>query len=1109
VASLATAFVTIRPDTRGFGTQLQRDVSSSADRVGREGGTRAGKGFTSGFKGAAGSLARSMGPLIGIGAVAGVVGSIAKQGIAFQDTMNSLQAVSGATAKQMAAVSKRATALGNDLTLPGVSAADAGNAMLELSKGGLSVADSMKAAQGTLRLAGAASIDAAKAAEIQANALNSFGLKAKDAITVSDQLANTANASSVEITDVAYSMQQAGAVFSSFQGPAVGAKKAMTELNTAVGLLGNAGIKGSDAGTSIKSMMMALIQPAAKAGRQIELLQYQQKNAVITQQQYDDVINGDAKASKDALTAIEKRNKNIKVSGDIAYTAAGKMKSLPEILQNLKTLTAGSSQSDVQHFYKNIFGTDGIRAALVLTKQAGKGYNDMEKAVTRAGGAQKVAEAKSRGLGGALRGLQSQFETIELVIYQKVAPGLEAIVRGASDLISKLQGGGGHASATFTAIGKSLSEVGALVRKELLPEIRQIMPVVLPVAKFLLAMFGEALIGAIKGAIQTIRGVVQVVSGVFKLVSDLIHGRWGKLWGDFKEILVGALNLIVGAFRVWFNVGILSIFKHGVFRLLSSWRGLFSKGTAESLPGLAIRGLEAVKGLFEGALRAVGRLIVGGIRGYIRLWTDLFKFYRNILVDGWKVLRSAFGGALAAVKTMISTAITGFVRLWRDLFTKLKGLASTGMQAIRTGIDTVLGKIKTGFSDAVGGIKRVWSTLRDAVRKPIAFIVNTVYNKGIVPFVNGIPFIPGTLHTIKGWATGGYTGAGGKYEPAGIVHRNEHVIRSEATESLNRRAPGFLDHLNKRGAQGSRGVPAGLLAGRLCRWRRWPGLHGRQGCLADRGSSDSADGADRAHQLPGHAGRLRRLACRRLGHQPQLPRRRRPRSCFYRLREVGTAGRFRRVGPQHRRPAQGRFGLAHPRRVPARPGRCAFAAGVRLVAEPRRRTRWPGPGAALLLVAEPVEAPRRHPPHQSWWRGRQWWRVLRRPVCQGREGCAEPGQVARHAAAHGPVGRRARRNDERCRREPEERRRRQDQGRHACGAPGRRRGEPVRQRAAVFQCGVSGAAGAGTAGVADPRGSSPDEPGVRRAARRGQPHRLKRSSGPPVDRSDAGHSWHL
>lgn len=218
----------------------------------------------------------------------------------------------------------------------------------------------------------------------------------------------------------------------------------------------------------------------------------------------------------------------------------------------------------------------------------------------------------------------------------------------------------------------------------------------------------------------------------------------------------------------------------------------------------------------------------------VRHWDSITKKFKA--AKDWVVgtFKRAWNAVQSVLETPVSNARTNIGRLIDKVHDFLVGVKNfvvgafkrewKGLQTIFTDpvtaarniFDNLLGPrgpIRRAFTGAVNGIKNIWSNLQGAVRAPIRFIVNTVYNKGIVPFVNRIPFIPGTLQTIQGFDVGGYTGQGGKYEPAGIVHKNEHVIRSESTEDVNRKAPGFLDHLNKRGAEALRGVLPGFWIG--------------------------------------------------------------------------------------------------------------------------------------------------------------------------------------------------------------------------------------------------------------------------------------------------------
>ncbi|MCF7548168.1 phage tail tape measure protein [Pseudonocardia sp. WMMC193] len=219
---------------------------------------------TTGIASAAG---RAIGLAITAGTVAAAAGftQIIKLGNEYQGKLNELQAVSGATGSKMAEVGTRAKELGSDLTLSGVSAADAAGAMLELAKGGLTVDQAMQAAKGTLQLAGAAQLDGARAAEIQAQTLNQFALSADQAGRVADTLANTANAASGGVEDIALAMKYVGPVAASMS-------VSLEDTATAVGLLANNGIMADTAGTSLRGMLVSLAAPSKQAKGAIDEL---------------------------------------------------------------------------------------------------------------------------------------------------------------------------------------------------------------------------------------------------------------------------------------------------------------------------------------------------------------------------------------------------------------------------------------------------------------------------------------------------------------------------------------------------------------------------------------------------------------------------------------------------------------------------------------------------------------------------------------------------------------------------------------------------------------------------------------------------------------------
>ncbi|WP_116206222.1 phage tail tape measure protein [Amycolatopsis circi] len=362
--------ILVEPDTRGFPEKLGGKLRSAG--------------------GALGTVAKGLGLAVAAGTAVAAVGlkKAIDIGIEYQSSLNELQAVSHATGEQMALVGDTAKRLGADMDLPATSAADAAAAMTELAKGGLSVDQAMTAAKGTLQLAAAAQVDAASAAEIQSQALNAFGLSADQAGHVADVLANSANAASGEITDFAQAMSQVGAVAHQFG-------LSIDETSTALSLFANAGIKGSDAGTLLKSALLALANPSKPAQKAIEQL-------------------------------------GLKV-----YDAQGKFVGLKSLFEQLHTASEKMTDAQYQQATATVFGSDAVRLAGVAAGVTSDQWDQMATAVSRSGGAADVAAAKTKGLGGAIEGFKSQLETTAIDIFESIGPPLESAVRMGADAVEK------------------------------------------------------------------------------------------------------------------------------------------------------------------------------------------------------------------------------------------------------------------------------------------------------------------------------------------------------------------------------------------------------------------------------------------------------------------------------------------------------------------------------------------------------------------------------------------------------------------------------------------------------------------------------------------------
>lgn len=360
------------------------DIEVGADTRGVAGDLQRGLG---GAVGLAGNFGKLMGAGILAGGVVSAFGEVIKSGNDFTNELNTMQAVSSATADQMAVVSERAKQLGNDASLPNTSASDAAAAMTELAKGGFSVQQAMDGAKGTLQLAAAAQIDAATAATIQSQALQSFGLDASYAATAADVLANAANASSAEITDISAGLAQSGAVANQF---------GLTIEDTAatLGVLSNAGIAGSDAGTLLKSALLALTDQG-----------------------------------KPAQAAIEEL-------GLTVYDAQGQFVGMSELFGQLDTAAENMTPELYQAATATLFGSDAMRLAGVAAEQGRAGYDNMHTAIERQGAAAEVAAAKTQGLPGAMASIENATETLALELYDLIKGPLTGFATGFADFVS-------------------------------------------------------------------------------------------------------------------------------------------------------------------------------------------------------------------------------------------------------------------------------------------------------------------------------------------------------------------------------------------------------------------------------------------------------------------------------------------------------------------------------------------------------------------------------------------------------------------------------------------------------------------------------------------------
>ena len=496
MSTVGYATLQIVPSMRGVQAELTRQMAGIAPNVGRQAGQQAGGGFLQGFVGGITPLKASV---AGAGlAVAAGLGAAINVTRNFEAQISAVGAVSGATAGDLEALREKAIQLGADTAF---SASESASAMEELVKAGLSVEDVLGgAADATVALAAAGGVDLARAAEVASNAMNVFNLSAAEMPKIADLVAAAANNSAIDVNDFAFSLQMSGAVANlvglDFEDLAVG-----------ITAMGNAGIKGSDAGTSLKVMLMRL-EPSTKKAR--------------------------AEMKDLGIITADGANR--------FFDAAGNAKSLAEISGVLSEALAGQSKQQQLATLNTLFGADAIRAAAVLAEEGAVGINKLAEA-NRALSADEIAKKRLDNLNGSLEMLSGSVESLLIVVGSKATPVIRGFADGLNEVVDFLAAPPTGFFDPLIGPGEKLAEVVGNVG-DLLGDLYDAGE---PIARVMLGLGGAAVIAGL----TVTADVLERVTGLMADHSDIVFAA-AAAYVTFKGAMVAgaawtAISTAVGA----------------------------------------------------------------------------------------------------------------------------------------------------------------------------------------------------------------------------------------------------------------------------------------------------------------------------------------------------------------------------------------------------------------------------------------------------------------------------------------------------------------------------------------------------------------------------------
>ena len=353
-------------------------------------------------------------------AVTAMGGAAVKTAADFESSMSQVQATMGITKDSMStldgqsvntmdALSDLAKEMGSKTAF---SASECAEALNYLALAGYDTQEMADTLPTVLNLAAAGGIDLASASDMVTDAMSALGMETSEADTMVDQMAKTASSTNTSVSQLGEGILTIGATAKTIKG-------GTAELNTALGILANNGIKGSEGGTKLRNVILSLQNPTDKAA-----------------------------STMDAL-------------GVSVYDSEGNMRSLNDILGDLNTSMDGMTAEEKANIISNIFNKADLSAVNALLANTGDTWDELQTSIENSGGAaQQMADTQLDNLNGQLTILKSAVEGFAISIGEALLPMVKNIVTKIQDFVTWLNNLDEGTKQVIVKIGLFIAALG-------------------------------------------------------------------------------------------------------------------------------------------------------------------------------------------------------------------------------------------------------------------------------------------------------------------------------------------------------------------------------------------------------------------------------------------------------------------------------------------------------------------------------------------------------------------------------------------------------------------------------------------------------------------------
>lgn len=716
-------------------------------------------------------------------AVAGLGAAAVKTATDFDAGMSKVAAISGATGDDLDALRDKAREMGAKTKF---SASEAASAMEYMAMAGWKTEDMLGGIEGIMNLAAASGEDLATTSDIVTDALTAFGMSADDSAHFADILAAASSNANTNVSMM-------GETFK-YCAPIAGALGFSAEDTAqAIGLMANAGIKGSQAGTALRTIMNNLAGEVKITGKALGEVTIATTNTDGSMRDLSDIL-ADCRGAFSQLSESEQAaaaealvGKNA-MSGFLALMNAGDA--------DIEKLSSSIDHcSDT--FVKTVDG-----AIIPMSQALEEGIDWIEE---YNGVADQMASVMQDNLAGQLTILKSQLEELAISFGEMLMPAIRSIVSKIQAFVDKLNGMSESQRKAVLTIGLIIAALGPLlvILGSVISKVGVAMQGFVKLAtgikklgvavKAGTGIFGKlgAALGGISAPVLAIVAVIAVLIAAFKHLWDTneefrnaITAIWngivskiqafcqsivdrlnalgfefGSIVDVLKSLWDGLCQFLAPVFEAAFSVvsTVLGSVLNVITGLLDVFIGLFTGNWSQLWDGVKeiFSGVwDAITGLFDTALNLLKSLaeVVFGWFGttWESVWTGIKSFFETI----WNGIVAFFTGIWNSIVSTVTAQINAVKTVVTTVFTAIKTTASTIWNGIKTAISTVVDGIKSKVSSAFESVKNTAANLFNGIKSTATSVWNGIKTAIVTPIEAARDKIRSALNAVSSFFSG-------------------------------------------------------------------------------------------------------------------------------------------------------------------------------------------------------------------------------------------------------------------------------------------------------------------------------------------------------------------